>query len=102
MDRNNQPRYDERKRSRASISAVLRSIVAFYLAYLGWTIAGNSGGENTTMTRPVGWLICAAFTLAGIAFGVYTLKCYQRDLKEAQLPEKETELPSPERNQDED
>ena len=102
MDRNNQPRYDERKRSKASISAVLRSIVAFYLAYLGWTIAQNSGGADTTMTRPVGWLICAVFTACGIAFGVYTLKSYQRDMKEAQLPDKEAETPLPERNQDED
>ena len=89
MERRNEPRYDERKRSKASITAVLRSIVAFYLAYLGWTVAQNSGGPDTTMEPWMGWTVFAVFTAVGIAFGVYTLKCYQRDLKAAQLPDEE-------------
>ena len=89
MERKNAPRYDERKRSRASITAVLRSIVAFYLAYLGWTVAQNSGGPDTTMETWMGWTVFAVFTAVGIAFGVYTMKSYQRDLKAAQLPEGE-------------
>ena len=87
MDKQHQPRYDERKRSKANISAVLRSIVAFYLAYLGWTIAGNSGGPDTTMEPWMGWGICAVFCAVAIAFGVYTLRRYQADLKAAELPE---------------
>ena len=87
MNRNDQPCYDERKRSKASISAVLRSIVAFYLGYLGWTIAQNAGGPETTMEGWMGWLICAVFVVVGIAFEVYTLKRYQIDLKAAELPD---------------
>ena len=102
MERKHQPRYDERKRSKASITAVLRSIVAFYLAYLGWTIAQNSGGPDTTMQTWMGWTIFAVFTAVGIAFGVYTMKSYQRDLKEAQLPDSETPLPPSETNDRED
>lgn len=87
MNRNPQPRYDEKKRSKANISAVLRSIVAFYLAYLGVTIAQNSGGPDTTMEPWMGWGICAVFCAAAIAFGVYTLRRYQADLKAAELAE---------------
>ena len=89
MNRKEQPRYNEQKRSRASITAVLRAIVAFYLAYLGWTIAQNSGGADTTMQPWMGWSICAVFTVAAIGFGVYTMKRYQADLKAAELPEEE-------------
>ena len=102
MNRKQQVRYDEKKRSKASITAVLRSIVAFYLAYLGWTVAQNSGGPDTTMEAWTGWTVFAVFTAVGIAFGVYTLKSYQRDLKQAQLPDERTELPSSERNDHED
>ena len=87
MDRNHQPRYDEKKRSRANISAVLRSIVAFYLAYLGVTIAQNSGGPDTPMEAWVGWVICALFCVVAIAFGMYTLRRYQSDLKAAEIAE---------------
>ena len=89
MENKKQPRYNEQKRSRASITAVLRAIVAFYLAYLGWTIAQNSGGDNTTMQPWMGWSICAVFTVVAIGFGVYTMKRYQADLKAAELPQEE-------------
>ena len=82
-----QPRYDPQKRSKATISAVLRSIVAFYLAYLGWTVAQNAGGPDTTMKPWMGWAICAVFMAVAIVFGVYTLKRYQADLKAAELPQ---------------
>ena len=86
MEKNERPRYNEQMRSKASISAVLRSIVAFYLAYLGWTIARGAGGEDTTMQPWVGWLICGVFFAVGIAFGIYALRRYQADLKAAELP----------------
>ena len=87
MRRQDQPRYDEKKRSKATISGVLRSIVAFYLAYLGWTIAQNAGGPDTSMSKAVGWAICAVFMAAAIGFGVYTMRRYQADLKAAELPD---------------
>ena len=87
MDKRRQPRYDERKRAKANISAVLRAIVAFYLAYLGWTIAQNSGGPETTMEPWMGWTFFAVFSAVGIFFGMYTLKRYQIDLKNAELAE---------------
>ena len=102
MDQRKPPVYDEQKRSRASITAVLRSIVAFYLAYLGFTIAQSSGTEATTMTPAVGWAICAAFTAAGIAFGVYTLNRYQLDLKNAEISSQGTPPGAPERKTHED
>ena len=89
MEKNARPQYDEQMRSKASISAVLRSIVSFYLAYLGWTIAQNSGGESTTMQTWQGWGICAIFMAVAIGFGVYTMKRYQDDLKAAELPPEE-------------
>lgn len=91
MNRNEQPRYDEKKRSKANISAVLRSIVAFYLAYLGVTIAQNSGGPDTTMEAWMGWVICAVFCAAAIAFGMYALKRYQSDLKAAEIADSSDE-----------
>ena len=89
MEKKARPQYNEQMRSRASISAVLRSIVAFYLAYLGWTIARGSGGEDTTMAPWLGWLICGVFCAVGIGFGVYTLRRYQADLKAAELSDAE-------------
>ncbi len=86
MDRKPQPNYDPQKRSKATITAVLRSIVAFYLAYLGWNVAQNAGGVNTTMKPWMGWTICAVFTLVAIGFEFYALKRYQADLKNAELP----------------
>ena len=86
MNKKDQPRYNEQMRSKASIAAVLRSIVAFYLAYLGWTIAQGSGGEDTTLAPWMGWAICAVFIVVAIGFGVYTLKRYQAELKAAELP----------------
>ena len=68
--RRTQPQYDPQKRSKATITAMLRAIVAFYLAYLGWTV-------------------CAVFTVVGILFGVYTMRRYQADLKAAELPREE-------------
>lgn len=84
-----QPRYDPQKRSKATITAVLRAIVAFYLAYLGWTVAQNAGGPDTSMKPWMGWAIFALFSAVGIAFGVYTMKRYQADLKAAELPDRE-------------
>ncbi len=86
MDKRPQPNYDPKKRSKANITAVLRSIVAFYLAYLGWNVAQNAGGVNTTMKPWMGWVICAVFTLVAIGFEFYTLRQYQADLKNAELP----------------
>lgn len=89
MNRKVRPQYDAQKRSKANISAVLRFVVAFYLAYLGWTVARGAGGEDTTMQPWVGWLICGVFCLVAIGFAVYTLKRYQADLKAAELPNEE-------------
>ena len=94
MDRKVRPQYDAQKRSKANISAVLRFVVAFYLAYLGWTIARGAGGEDTTMQPWVGWLICGVFTLVAIGFAIYSLKRYQADLKAAELPDEEAAAPS--------
>ena len=101
MNKKDQPRYNEQMRSKASIAAVLHSIVAFYLAYLGWTVAQNSGGEDTTMAPWTGWVICAVFILVAIGFGVYTLKRYQAELKAAELPPEETIQPSENDDQEE-
>ena len=87
MDRKARPRYDEQKRSKANISAVLRFIVAFYLAYLGWTIARGGGGEDGSMEPWLAWLICGVFCAVGIGFGVYALNRYQAELKAAELPD---------------
>lgn len=94
MEKKPQPRYDGQKRSKANISAVLRFVVAFYLAYLGRMIARNSGGEDTTMEPWVGKLICGVFFVAAIGFGIYSLKRYQADLKAAELPNEEESPPS--------
>ena len=92
MNKKQQPRYNEQMRSKANISGVLRAIVAFYIAYLGWTVAQNAGGPDTSMKAWMGWAICAVFFVVAIAFGVYTMKRYQSDLKAAELPsEEETE-----------
>lgn len=100
MDKRPRTRYNEQKRSKANISAVLRSIVAFYLAYLGWTVARNAGGPDTTMKSWMGWAVFGVFSLVAVAFEMYTLKRYQADLKNAELPPDEPARSDPESAED--
>ena len=102
MDKRPQPRYNEQKRSKANITAVLRSIVAFYLAYLGWTVAQNAGGPDTSMKPWMGWAVFGVFTLVGILFEMYTLRRYQADLKAAELPAEKPDRPDGDETGEED
>ncbi len=81
------PRYDEKKRGKAILSAVLRVVVAVYIIYLGINIAMKSGGPDTSMKPWMGWCFCAFFSVVGILFVLYTVKQYQSAIKDAELPE---------------
>ena len=62
--------------NKAATAAILRTVVAAYIFFLGWKIAT---GESDSMTSLTARLIGGAFMLAAVGFGVYTYKRWQID-----------------------
>ncbi len=75
-------KYDTQKRSRAGKAAVLRAVVAGYIAYLGWKIATAT---DTTMDRTLAYILGGLFMLAAGAIVFYIVKRYRADLEEAKI-----------------
>ncbi|MBP5433467.1 hypothetical protein [Ruminococcus sp.] len=75
-------KYDEAKRSKAGKAALLRAVVAAYIAYLAFKIVtAKDSSMNLTTARIIG----AAFIVADIAFAVYTYMRFQSELKAAEI-----------------
>lgn len=75
-------------RGKAATSAVLRTVVACYIAYLGVKIVQN---EDGSMQQTTARLIGGGFILAAIAFGIYILIRLRQDLQTARAVSSETE-----------
>lgn len=86
-------KYDLQRKARAGTSAGLRGLVAAYLIYLGWKILNGALAGSFPAGQWIGVLIGVAFILAALGFGVYILRRYRLDLKAAELPEDQEELP---------
>ena len=84
----NERQNDSQKQTKAGTAAALRLVVAGYLVYLGYKIAVN---ENTSMSPVTAKILCAAFIAAALAFGVYTLLRWRKDMAAAQITEPEAE-----------
>lgn len=76
--------YDIQKRAKAGTTATFRSVVAGYIAYLGWKVATAEGGSMPPLAAR---LIGCAFLVAAAAFGIYTWKRWRLDVEAARLPE---------------
>ncbi len=75
-------------RGKAATSAVLRAVVACYIAYLGVKIVQN---EEGSMQQTTARLIGGGFILAAVAFGIYILIRLRQDLQTARAVPSETE-----------
>ncbi|MCR4640240.1 hypothetical protein [Ruminococcus sp.] len=73
--------YDAEKRARAGRGAVLRVLVAVYIAYLAFKIVS---AEDTTMSAAACRVIGAVFIAADIAFIVYTYNLFRKEMKAAE------------------
>ena len=85
--REDRAEYDPQRRSRAGTTLSVRVIAAGYLIYLGYTLIRDLLNGSTTMPVWLSWAAGIGFAAAGAAFGWYTWKRYQADLKAARLPE---------------
>ena len=77
------------KFSRAQTAALLRTVVAGYIMYLGWKIATNT--EESSMSPLVAKLIGGVFIAAAIGFGIYVFKRWKADSAAEKLAAEEAE-----------
>ena len=85
------PKYNLQRKNKVTTRALLRAVVSGYLLFLSWQIIQGAQSEDTSMSKPVAFLIGGVFALAAIVFGVYIWKQYQAGLKDAELTPEELE-----------
>lgn len=83
-------RYNVVRKNRADLRGLLRCLVCAYLLYLAWKLASYNGSDPTFPSM-LGRVAGALFAVAAIAFGIYAVKSYRADLREAQLTAEEEE-----------
>ncbi len=91
-------KYDTEKLSKAGKGAVLRVVVAVYIAYLAFKIVS---ADNTSMSVTVSRIIGALFLAADIAFIIYTYNQFHKEMKAAVLANEATETDVEEEETDE-
>ena len=87
---NEQPKYDEQRRSRAGTTAAFRALAAAYLLYLGVTLIRDTLRGGGTMPVWMGLAAGVFFALAGAAFALYAWRRYRGERDAARLPSEET------------
>ena len=97
MMRDNNQKNDQQRKSRALSSAALRGALAAYLIYLGWRIIRGALSGDSPMPVWAGALIGGAFILIALGFGVYLVRSYRREVREAEPPQEEA--PADERDE---
>lgn len=85
--REDKAEYNVQRRSRAGTTASLRAVAAGYLIWLGWTLLRDMLNGSSTLPVWLSWTASIGFAAIGAAFGWYTWKRYQADMKAAELPE---------------
>ena len=78
--------YDMAKRTKASNFAVLRALVAAYLAWLGFSLIRDHLRGTSTLPPILVWAAGLGFIIAALAFGLYTWKLWRWELEAAKLP----------------
>ncbi|WP_295094151.1 hypothetical protein [Ruminococcus sp.] len=91
-------KYDTEKLSKAGKGALLRGVVAVYIAYLAFNIVC---AENTSMSVTVSRIIGALFLAADIAFIIYTYNQFHKEMKAAVLADEAIETDKEEEKTDE-
>ena len=88
--------YDAAKRTRANNLAVLRALVAAYLAWLGFSLIRDCVRGASTLSPAFAWTAGLVFIAAALAFGFYIRRQWKRELAAAKLPKPEAEIEDPE------
>lgn len=78
--------YDVQRRARAGTSATLRALVAGYLLYLAWQIVKGVRAGETSMSPAVAYTAAAFFVIAALAFIVYLIRRWRKEVEAARLP----------------
>ena len=88
--------YDAAKRTRANNLAVLRALVAAYLAWLGFSLIRDCVRGASTLSPAFAWTVGLVFIAAALAFGFYIRRQWKRELAAARLPKSEANEAEPE------
>ena len=83
--RESETQYDMAKRGTATSIAVLRSAVAAYLAYLGYTLIRDVRAGGSAMSPVLAWTAGLLFIAAAVAFGFYTWRRGRADVEAARF-----------------
>ena len=87
--------YDAAKRTRANNLAVLRALVAAYLAWLGFSLIRDCLRGASTLSPAFAWTVGLVFIAAALAFAFYIWRQWKRELAAARLPKPEAEESEP-------
>ena len=88
--------YDAAKRTRANNLAVLRALVAAYLAWLGFSLIRDCVRGASTLSPAFAWTVGLVFIVGALAFAIYIWRQWQRELAAARLPKPESNEADPE------
>ena len=88
--------YDAAKRTRANNLAVLRALVAAYLAWLGFSLIRDCLRGASTLSPAFAWTVGLVFIAAALAFAFYIWRQWKRELAAARLPKPEANEADPE------
>ena len=88
--------YDAAKRTRANNLAVLRAVVAGYLAWLGFSLIRDFLRGTSTLSPAFAWTAGLVFIAAALAFAFYIWRQWKRELAAARLPKPEANEADPE------
>ena len=88
--------YDTAKRTKANNLAVLRAVVAAYLAWLGFSLIRDCLRGASTLSPAFAWTAGLVFIAAALAFAFYIWRQWKRELSAAKLPKPEADRADPE------
>ena len=88
--------YDAAKRTRANNLAVLRALVAAYLAWLGFSLIRDCVRGASTLSPAFAWTAGLVFIAAALTFAFYIRSQWKRELAAAKLPKPEANEADPE------
>ena len=88
--------YDTAKRTRANNLAVLRALVAAYLAWLGFSLIRDCVRGASALSPVFAWTAGLVFIAAALAFGFFIRRQWKRELAAARLPKPEANEADPE------
>ena len=77
--------YDMAKRTKAQNFAVLRTVVAAYLAWLGFSLIRDCVRGASTLSPAFAWTVGLVFIAAALAFAFYIWRQWKRELAAARL-----------------